>query len=135
MFKKTKTLESTLFESPSNLMRGRALKQYDDPKEWLNRFYDDVTNNIDEDKFKPLYKEGNMLRKKYEATPKTELDRRNNVEAAIFQIIYHTRNDKTRYRGLAKHVMWACSRCMWMNFIRLMIFQATACQRTLLGLF
>ena len=76
-----------------------------------------------------------MLRKKLEAIPKTELDRRNNVEAAMFQISYHTRNGKTRYRGLAKHVMWACSRCMWMNFIRLMIFQTTTCQRTLLGLF
>ena len=76
-----------------------------------------------------------MLRKRLEAIPKTELDRRNNVEAAMFQISYHTRNGKTRYRGLAKHVMWACSRCMWMNFIRLMIFQTTTCQRTLLGLF
>ena len=76
-----------------------------------------------------------MLRKKLEAIPKTELDRRNNVEAAMFQISYHTRNGKTRYRGLAKHVMWACSRCMWMNFIRLLIFQTTTCQRTLLGLF
>lgn len=76
-----------------------------------------------------------MLRKKLEAIPKTELDRRNNVEAAMFQISYHTRNGKTRYRGLAKHVMWACSRCMWMNFIRLMIFQTTTCQRTLFGLF
>ena len=76
-----------------------------------------------------------MLRKKLEAIPKTELDRRNNVEAAMFQISYHTRNGKTRYRGLAKHVMRACSRCMWMNFIRLMIFQTTTCQRTLFGLF
>lgn len=76
-----------------------------------------------------------MLRKKLKAIPKKELDRRNNVEAAMFQISYHTRNGKTRYRGLAKHVMWACSRCMWMNFIRLMIFQTTTCQRTLFDLF
>ena len=76
-----------------------------------------------------------MLRKKLEAIPKTELDRRNNVEAAMFQISYHTRNCKTRYRGLAKHVMWACSRCMWMNFIRLVIFQTKTSQRTLWGLF
>jgi len=76
-----------------------------------------------------------MLRKKLEAIPKTELDRRNNVEAAMFQISYHTRNGKTRYRGLAKHIMWACSRCMWMNFIRLMNFQTKTSQRTLFGLF
>ena len=53
----------------------------------------------------------------------------------MFQISYHTRNNKTRYRGLVKHVMWACSRCMWMNFIRLMIFQTTTSQRTLFALF
>ena len=229
MFKKTKSPESTLFESPSNLMRGRASKKYDDPEAWHNQFYELVTSNIDEDKFKPLFKSGNMgrgnasisqllaimimkegnrefaadnlidfvtsglqgkpsrydltladgnltvvdkttgetvpatwvgdkwriaskgkakyryftqeqvekamLRKKLEAIPKKELDRRNNVEAAMFQISYHTRNGKTRYRGLAKHVMWACSRCMWMNFVRLMIFQTTTCQRTLFDLF
>lgn len=76
-----------------------------------------------------------LLRKRLEAIPKKELDRRNNVEAAMFQISYHTRNNKTRYRGLVKHVMWACSRCMWMNFIRLMIFQTTTSQRTLFALF
>lgn len=76
-----------------------------------------------------------LLRKRLEAIPKEELDRRNNVEAAMFQISYHTRNNKTRYRGLVKHVMWACSRCMWINFIRLVIFQTTASQRTLFVLF
>lgn len=76
-----------------------------------------------------------LLRKRLEAIPKKELDRRNNVEAAMFQISYHTRNNKTRYRGLVKHVMWACSRCMWMNFIRMMIFQTTTSQRTLFALF
>ena len=62
MFKKTKSLELTLFESPSNLMRGRALKKYDDPEAWHNQFYELVTSNIDEDKFKPLFKSGNMGR-------------------------------------------------------------------------
>lgn len=76
-----------------------------------------------------------LLRKWLEAIPKAELDRRNNVEAAMFQISYHTRNNKTRYRGLVKHAMWACARCMWINFIRLMIFQTTTSLRTSLGLF
>jgi hypothetical protein len=76
-----------------------------------------------------------LLRKRLEAIPKKELDRRNNVEAAMFQISYHTRSNKTRYRGLVKHVMWACSRCLWINFIRLMIFQTTTCQRTIFTLF
>lgn len=78
--------------------------------------------------------ETSMLRKRLDAIPKSELDRRNNVEAAMFQISYHTRNNKTRYRGLVKHVMWACSRCMWINFMRLLIFQTTVCQRTILAL-
>ena len=52
MFKKTKSPELTLFESPSNLMRGRALKKYDAPEAWHNQFYELVTSNIDEDKFK-----------------------------------------------------------------------------------
>ena len=76
-----------------------------------------------------------LLRKRLEAIPKNELDRRINVEAAMFQISYHTRNNKTRYRGLVKHVMWACSRCMWINFIRLVIFQTTSYQRTIFTLF
>ena len=62
MFKKTKSPELTLFESPSNLMRGRALKKYDDPEAWHNQFYELVTSNIDEVKFKPLFKSGNMGR-------------------------------------------------------------------------
>ena len=85
--------------------------------------------------FTPEQVEKALLRKRLEAIPKKELDRRNNVEAAMFQISYHTRSNKTRYRGLAKHVMWACSRCLWINFIRLMIFQTTTCQRTIFTLF
>lgn len=76
-----------------------------------------------------------QLRKKLGSVPIQELNRRNNVEAAMFQISFHTRNNKTRYRGLSKHVMWACSRCMWINFMRLVIFQANAGNMTILGLF
>lgn len=68
--------------------------------------------------------ESSMLRKRLGSIPMQELNRRNNVEAAMFQISYHTRNNKTRYRGLSKHVMWACARCLWINFRRLAIFQA-----------
>lgn len=75
-----------------------------------------------------------LLRKRLEAIPQSELNRRNNVEAAMFQISFHTRNNKTRYRGLVKHVMWACSRCLWINFIRLISFQTTTCQRTIFAI-
>jgi hypothetical protein len=76
-----------------------------------------------------------VLRKKLRDTPKEELDRRNNVEAAMFQVSFHTRNGKTRYRGLVKHSMWADARCMWMNFVRLAIFRIKAFQRTVFDLF
>lgn len=75
------------------------------------------------------------LRKKLGTVPIQELNRRNNVEAAMFQISFHTRNNKTRYRGLSKHVMWACARCMWINFKRLAIFQEKAAYATICGLF
>ena len=72
------------------------------------------------------------LRREIESLPIEEQHKRNNVEAAMFQYSFHTRNGKTRYRGLAKHRMHAYSRCMWMNMRRIMIFQSTTCQRTIL---
>ena len=59
------------------------------------------------------------LRRKIESTPQATLNIRNNVEATIFQLGYHYPNDKTRYRGLIKHKMWANIRCMWVNFVRI----------------
>ena len=76
-----------------------------------------------------------QLRKKINATPASELNIRNNIEAAMFQISFHTRNNKTRYRGLGKHKLLFYARSMWMNFRRALIFelkeQATTNQRTL----
>jgi hypothetical protein len=64
------------------------------------------------------------LRQQIAARPQAELNRRNNVEATIFQLGYHYPNDKSRYRGLIKHKMWANIRCMWVNFVRIMNFIA-----------
>jgi len=61
-----------------------------------------------------------LLRKKIEAIPQEVLNIRNNVEATIFQLGYHYPNDKTRYRGLIKHKMWANIRSLWINFVRIM---------------
>jgi hypothetical protein len=33
---------------------------------------------------------------------------------------YHYTNDKSRYRGITKHRMWANIRCLWVNFVRIM---------------
>jgi hypothetical protein len=61
-----------------------------------------------------------QLRKKIASTPREILEKRNNVEATIFQLSYHCRKVKTRYRGLIKHKMWAIARCLWINFVRIL---------------
>ena len=59
------------------------------------------------------------LRKKMETLPGEVRNIRNNVEATIFQLGYHYRSGKSRYRGLGKHRMWALFRCLWINFRRI----------------
>jgi IS5 family transposase len=71
------------------------------------------------------------LRRKIESLPLEEQHKRNNVEAAMFQYSFHTRNGKTRYRGLFRHRLQAFHRCMWMNLRRLVLFQTTINQRPL----
>jgi hypothetical protein len=61
-----------------------------------------------------------LLRKQIANRSKEELNLRCNVEATIFQLGYHYRANKSRYRGLIKHRMWANIRCMWINFVRIM---------------
>lgn len=63
------------------------------------------------------------LRKKIKQTPQEILQKRNNVEATIFQLGYHYSNAKSRYRGLIKHQMWADMRCLWINFVRILNFK------------
>jgi len=62
------------------------------------------------------------VRKKIAETPIGVLQKRNNVEATIFQLAYHFPNAKSRYRGLVKHQMWANTRCLWVNFVRILNF-------------
>lgn len=66
--------------------------------------------------------DGQLLREKIAKTPLEELRKRNNVEATIFQLGYHYPNNKSRYRGLVKHQMWANIRCAWVNFVRIAKF-------------
>lgn len=56
-----------------------------------------------------------QTKKKVESVPFEKRKRRNNVEATIFQYCFHTRNNKTKYRGLIKHKMQALARCAWIN--------------------
>lgn len=76
-----------------------------------------------------------LIRKQIESLPLEERHKRNNVEAAMFQYSFHTRNGKTRYRGLLKHRMHAYSRCMWMNLRRIIIFRISTLQRSIFALF
>jgi hypothetical protein len=73
------------------------------------------------------------LRQKLKDIPIDEKNIRNNVEATIFQLGYHYSNDKSQYRGLAKHKLWAYSRSLWINFVRIMKYVTQICQRTLSG--
>ena len=73
------------------------------------------------------------LRQKLKDIPIEELNIRNNVEATIFQLGYHYSNDKSRYRTLAKHKLWAYSRSLWINFVRIMKYITQICQRALFG--
>ncbi len=66
--------------------------------------------------------ENSELRKKIAETPIEILQKRNNVEATIFQLGYHYPNAKSRYRGEIKHQMWANVRCLWVNFVRILKF-------------
>lgn len=61
-------------------------------------------------------------RREVESIPFDKRKKRNNVEATIFQYCFHTRNNKTRYRGRIKHKMQALSRCAWINMRRLFLF-------------
>lgn len=68
--------------------------------------------------------DASQLRQEIESLPVEEQHRRNNVEAAMFQYSFHSRNNKTRYRGRYKHRLHALRRCAWMNMRRLMIYMA-----------
>lgn len=70
------------------------------------------------------------LRKEIHQMPIEKSIKRNNVEATIFQLSYYTRNNKTRYRGLIQHKMWALLRCIWINLRRIMAYVEQICQRT-----
>jgi len=70
------------------------------------------------------------VRRKIEQTPIEILQKRNNVEATIFQLGYHYSNNKSRYRGIIKHQMWANMRCLWVNFVRILNFTTKVAVKT-----
>jgi hypothetical protein len=71
-----------------------------------------------------------LIRKKLNNRTIEELQRRNNVEATIFQLCFNTRNNKTRYRGLQSHQVWAYCRGLAINLVRIKNYIETIRQRT-----
>lgn len=51
--------------------------------------------------------------------PPSERNKRNNVEASIWHLTHTLRKDKTSYRGLIKHKLWAWCRALWVNMRRI----------------
>jgi DNA-binding transcriptional MerR regulator len=71
-----------------------------------------------------------QLRTKLQQRPIEELRKRNNVEATIFHLGCTLRNSKSKYRGIYKQQMWANSRGLWINLVRIINFTQQTCQRT-----
>jgi len=71
------------------------------------------------------------LRRTMENRPLKETQKRNNVEATIFQLGFPLKNNKTKYRGLFKQRVWAYCRCLWVNLVRIVKFTKQTCQRTI----
>jgi len=69
------------------------------------------------------------LRRELAAIPGQEQMKRNNVKATIFQYCFHTRNNKTRFRGLLRHKLFTFARCLWINHVRLGNYLITIGQR------
>lgn len=73
-----------------------------------------------------------MKRQAIKQRPIEELRKRNNVEATIFQLAYHLRNKKSKYRTMIKQQIWANCRCLWINFVRILKYVTQTYQRTLI---
>lgn len=63
-------------------------------------------------------------RRRTENLPRELFNRRCNVEATIFQMSYHARRKKLKYRGQFRNHLWAICRAAWINLRRICIYQA-----------
>jgi hypothetical protein len=69
--------------------------------------------------FKERDIDNSLRRQQVEDLPVHIRNRRNNVEASIFQLTYYTNDGQTRYRGLIPHQVWAWCRAAWINLVRI----------------
>jgi hypothetical protein len=79
---------------------------------------------------KPDEIENYFFRKEMESIPQEKRNRRNNVEAAMFQISFFTRNNKIRYRALKKVQNWLYMRCLWINMVRIKNYMIEICPKS-----
>ncbi len=88
---------------------------------------------IDTDKARVYFSQqairASHLRRELQKRPQEELNKRNNVEATIFQLAYHLGNNKSKYRGLIKQKIWAICRGLWINLVRITNFIKQTCPR------
>ncbi len=88
---------------------------------------------IDADKARVYFSQqairASHLRRELRKRPKEKRNKRNNVEATIFQLAYHLGNNKSKYRGLIKQRIWAICRSLWINLVRITNFIKQTCQR------
>jgi hypothetical protein len=68
--------------------------------------------------------EAAACRRRTETLPRELFNRRCNVEATIFQLCYHTRKKKLKYRGKFRVQLWAICRAAWINMRRIANYQA-----------
>jgi hypothetical protein len=111
-----------------NLIESHQVKKRKDPTEKKWRI------KTDEGKYRYFNLDSirtSLLRQKLKEIPIEESNIRCNVEATIFQLGYHFSNDKSKYRTLAKHKLWAYSRSLWINFVRILKYVTQICQRAL----
>ena len=80
--------------------------------------------------FGPQAIRASNMRRQMKQRPLEDLQKRNNVEATIFQLSFPLRNNKSKYRGLIKQKLWTCCRCLWVNLVRILNFTKQICQRT-----
>ncbi len=69
-------------------------------------------------------------RRRTENLPRELFNRRCNVEATIFQLCYHTRKKKLKYRGKLRVQLWAVCRAAWINMRRIATYQAKQARAT-----
>ncbi|NWF91133.1 MAG: transposase [Ignavibacteriaceae bacterium] len=109
--------------------RGRLAKKIKTSKEdrWV----------IDTDKARVYFSQqairASHLRREVQRRSKEERNQRNNIEATIFQLGYHLGNNKSKYRGLIKHKIWAICRSLWINLVRITNFLKETYPRTIVG--